>query len=259
MHHTNMTHFLILEVIAGLIAIAALILYPAAMYYSKKKNRSWHWGRYFLFAAGVIIAASALTGPMARLSHTDFTVHMLGHLLLGMLGPLFILHGKPMTLIMRTLNVSYARKLSKILNIKYVKFISNPLIASILNIGGLFLIYKTGLFEFMHTSVLWFALVHLHVFLAGYLFTMSIIYIDIVTHRYSFLYRAAVLVAALGFHKILSKLIYASPPEGIARPDGETGAMLMYYGGDIVDIALIIILCLEWYKAAGRVYIQKLT
>lgn len=259
MHHMNMTHFFILEITVLFTAISALILYPAAMHYSNKKHRQWKKRRYFLFAIGVIISASALTGPLAHLSHSDFTFHMLGHLLLGMLGPLFILNGKPMTLIMRTLNVSYARKLSKILNMKYVKFISNPLIASILNIGGLFLIYKTGLFEFMHTSVLWFALVHLHVFLAGYLFTMSIIYIDIVTHRYSFLYRAAVLVAALGFHKILSKLIFASPPEGVARPDGETGAMLMYYGGDIADIALIIILCLEWYKAAGRVYIQKLT
>lgn len=257
----NMTHFFILEITVVFIAIAALILYPAAMHYSNKKHRRWKKGRFFIFAIGVIIAASALTGPLARLSHTDFTVHMLGHLLLGMLGPLFILHGKPMTLIMRTLNITHARKLSALLNMKYVKFISNPIVASILNIGGLFLIYKTGLFELMHTSVLLFALVHLHVFLAGYLFTMSIIYIDIVTHRYSFLYRAAILIAALGFHKILSKLIYASPPAGIPIQDGERGAMLMYYGGDIADLALIIILCLEWYKRAERSRIQtvKLT
>ena len=257
MHHMNMTHFFILEITVLFIAVSALILYPAAMYYSNKKHSLWKKRRYFLFAIGVIIAASALTGPLARLSHTDFTVHMLGHLLLGMLGPLLLLLGKPMTLIMRSLKVSHARKLSKILNMKYVKFISNPVIAAILNIGGLFLIYKTGLFELMHTSIILFALVHLHVFLAGYLFTMSIINIDIVTHRYSFLYRAAVLVAALGFHKILSKLIYALPPEGIARSDGERGAMLMYYGGDIVDLALIFILCLEWYKAAGRSYSRE--
>lgn len=254
----DMTHFFLLEIFFLFMAIAALILYPAAMYYSNKKHSQWQTGRYLLFASGVIIAASALTGPLARLAHTDFTMHMLGHLLLGMLGPLLILHGRPMTLLLRTLKVSRARKLSKVLNMKYVKFISNPITASILNIGGLFLIYKTGLFELMHTSVLLFALVHLHVFLAGYLFTMSIIYIDIVTHRYSFLYRATVLIAALGCHKILSKLIYASPPESINRPDGEAGAMLMYYGGDLVDLALIIILCLEWYKAAGRRQLQTL-
>ncbi len=256
MHHMNMTHLFMFEITVLFIAISALILYPVAMYYSNKKHRHWKKRRYFLFAAGVIVATSALTGPLARLSHTDFTVHMLGHLLLGMLGPLLILHGKPMTLIMRTLNIRRARKLSAILNMKYVKLISNPIVASILNIGGLFLIYKTGLFELIHTSVLLFALIHLHVFLAGYLFTMSIIYIDIVTHRYSFLYRAAVLIAALGFHKILSKLIYASPPAGIPRQDGERGAMLMYYGGDIVDLALIIILCLEWYKRAERRSVQ---
>src|SRR5699024_1379279 len=258
MHHMNMTHFLILEIIVGALALAALVLYPAAMYASGKKHQKWKWSRYTLFAAGVTLSAAALTGPLARLSHMDFTVHMLGHLLIGMLGPLLILHGKPMTLLMRTLKVAHARKLSKILNLKYVQFISNPIVASILNIGGLFLIHKTGLFEIMHSSVLLFALIHLHVFLAGYLFTMSIIYIDIVTHRYTFLYRAAVLIAALGFHKILSKMIYASPPAGIAREDGEAGAMLMYYGGDIVDLALIIILCWQWYKTAEREHTRLL-
>lgn len=251
MHHMDMSQFLILEIAVAIIAFGALVLYPAAMYYSNKKHRKWEWWRCLLWSLGVILAASALTGPLARISHTDFNFHMLGHLLLGMLAPLLMLFGKPMTLLMRTLKVSQARKLSKILNLKYVQFISNPVVASILNIGGLFLIYKTGLFELMHVSVWLFALIHLHVFLAGYLFTMSIIYIDIVTHRYSFMYRAITLIAALGFHKILSKLIYASPPEGIPKQEGETGAMLMYYGGDVIDLALIIILCYQWYKATA--------
>ena len=128
-------------------------------------------------------------------------------------------------------------------------FVTNPIIAAILNIGGLFLIYMTDLFTLMHTSAWLYGLVHLHVFLAGYLFTISIIYIDITTHRYSFMYRAIVLVLALGFHKVLSKLIYAAPPDGISKGAGESGALLMYYGGDIIDLGLIVILCWQWYQA----------
>ncbi len=47
MHHMNMTHFFILEITVLFIAISALILYPAAMYYSNKKHRAWKKGRYF--------------------------------------------------------------------------------------------------------------------------------------------------------------------------------------------------------------------
>lgn len=246
-----MTHanFLPIEFTAGSIALAALLLYPIAMHISNGKHRKWPFHRYIFWAAGIILAALTLTGPLAQLAHTDFTSHMAGHLLLGMLAPLILVFGKPMTLLMRTLNVPAARNLSRLLNNRYVSFVTNPIIAAILNIGGLFLIYMTDLFTLMHTSAWLYGLVHLHVFLAGYLFTISIIYIDITTHRYSFMYRAIVLVLALGFHKVLSKLIYAAPPTGISKDAGESGALLMYYGGDIIDLGLIVILCWQWYQA----------
>lgn len=245
MAHAN---FIPIEITAAFIALAALILYPAAMHISSGKHRKWPLHRYIFWFIGVILAALTLAGPLAQLSHTDFTAHMMGHLLLGMLAPLILVFSKPMTLIMRTLKVPAARKLSRLLNSRYVRFITNPIVAAILNIGGLFFIYMTGLFTLMHTSAWLYALVHLHVFLAGYLFTVSIIYIDITTHRYSFMYRAIVLILALGFHKVLSKLIYAAPPEGVSKDAGESGALLMYYGGDIVDLGLIIILCWQWYR-----------
>ncbi|MFP3359349.1 cytochrome c oxidase assembly protein, partial [Planococcus sp. SIMBA_143] len=118
---------------------------------------------------------------------------MMGHLLVGMMAPLLLVFGRPMTLLMRTLNVQSARKLSRLLNSRYISFITNPLVAATLNIGGLFLIYITGLFTMMHMSAWLYTLIHLHVFLAGYLFTISLIYIDITTHRYSDMYRALVL------------------------------------------------------------------
>jgi putative membrane protein len=246
MEHAN---FLPVEIAATLIALAALILYPAGMYTSGKKHKKWPFHRFILWSAGVVLAASALTGPLAQLSHTNFTAHMVGHLLLGMLAPLLLVFGRPMTLLMRTLNVRSARRLSRLLNSRYISFITNPLVASTLNIGGLFLIYMTGLFTMMHMSAWLYTLIHLHVFLAGYLFTISLIYIDITTHRYSYMYRALVLILALGFHKVLSKLIYANPPEGVSKTVGESGAQLMYYGGDIIDLGLIVILCWQWYQA----------
>ncbi|MFB9860223.1 cytochrome c oxidase assembly protein [Salinicoccus siamensis] len=245
----SMAAFLMFEAAAACLALGALIFYPILMRAANRTHRRWPARRLVFWTLGVLAAVAALVGPLAQLSHSDFTVHMLGHLLLGMLAPLLMLMARPMTLLMRALPVRHARKLSRILNFKYVHFISNPAVASVLNIGGLFLLYKTGLFTAMHTSTWLFALIHLHVFLAGYLFTMSIVYLDITTRRYSFIYRAVVLIIALGFHKILSKLIYAAPPEGVPQAEGEAGAMLMYYGGDVIDLALIIILCSQWYQS----------
>ncbi|AKG73035.1 cytochrome c oxidase assembly protein [Salinicoccus halodurans] len=250
-HAMAPVNFAVFETIILLLGAGALLLYPSAIFLSNKKHRKWPYSRYIFWFSGISAATAALTGPLFEMSHENFTAHMAGHLLLGMLAPLLLVFSKPMTLLMRTLNVSAARRLSRVLNSRYGQFISNPLIASVLNIGGLYLIYKTDLFTMMHSSLWLFALVHLHVLLAGYLFTISVVYIDLTPHRYSFMYRSVILILALGFHKILSKLIYAEPPQSVSRQEGETGALLMYYGGDLIDFCLIIILCHQWYRASA--------
>jgi len=73
---------------------------------------------------------------------------------------------------------------------------------------------------------------------------------DPMPHQVSFLYRAIVLIIALAGHDILSKYIYANPPVGIPLEDAKVGGMIMYYGGDAIDMVIIYILCLQWFKAA---------
>ncbi len=75
----------------------------------------------------------------------------------------------------------------------------------------------------MHDYFLLHLIVHVHVFLAGYLFTISMIYIDPMPHRVPFLYRAIVLCVALTGHGILSKYIYAHPPNHVTINQAELG------------------------------------
>lgn len=211
----------------------------------------WPWFRYVCWAAGIFCVWAATGSPIADQAHHDFRAHMLGHLLLGMLGPLLLVLAAPVTLLLRTLPVAAARNVSRLLRSSYAGFISHPVTASLLNIGGLWLLYTTPLYTMMHENSWIHAAVHLHVFLAGVLFTSAMIYIDPAAHRFSFLYRTVVFIIALAGHGILSKYIYASPPDGVPQLQAEEGAKLMYYGGDVIDAAIIFILCLHWYKAAA--------
>lgn len=239
-----------MEAAAWLLA-ALFVVYTIAAAASGKKYRKWPVRRYLFWYAGLASAAAALLGPIGELAHSNYKAHMAGHLLLGMLAPLLLLYANPAALLLRTLSVPSARRLSRLLKSRWLQVASHPAAAALLNVGGLYALYLTGLFEAMHDSSWLYAFVHLHVFLAGYLFTMSIIYVDVAPHRYGFILRSAVLILALAGHKILAKLIYANPPAGVPRADGEAGALLMYYGGDAVDLALIIILCYQWYRSAA--------
>lgn len=235
----------------GVIALAAIaiFLYLQAVVATNKKMKKWPLARIVYWHGGILCIVAAFVGPIGDRAHTDFTVHMIGHLLLGMLAPLLIVLSAPMTLVLRTLSTVHARGVTRVLKSMPFRLLSHPLTAAVLNVGGLFVLYRTELYVWMHEYVLVYALVHFHVFAAGYLFTASIIYIDPTPHRFSFSYRSAVLIFALAGHAILSKMIYAHPPETVAANEGKTAGMLMYYGGDAIDLVIIFILWLQWYKA----------
>lgn len=226
------------------------VLYLLAVVVSNRKHKQWPISRTILWIVGVCCALSAVSGPLVQRAHMEFTSHMLGHLLLGMLAPLLMVLAAPVTLVLRTLPVTLARRLSRILKSRMMGIISDPIVAVILNIGGLWVLYSTSVYEAMHQYILLYLFIHIHVFLSGYLFTISMIYIDPAPHRTSYIYRGTVLILALTGHGILSKHIYAYPPAGVPREQAESGGMLMYYGGDMIDLILVIIFCYQWYKAA---------
>lgn len=231
-------------------AVLVLVLYVFAAVVSGRRFKPWPLYRYVCWFFGIGSAAVAVIGPLAHRGHTVFAAHMTGHLLLGMLAPLLLALAAPMTLLLRALPVPWTRKLSHALKSRPLAILTDPVITSLLNIGGLWVLYTTDLYMMMHQNAIIHILVHVHVFWAGYLFTVSMLYVDPAPHRTGFLYRATVLVLALAGHGILSKYIYAHPPAGVSGIQAEQGGKLMYYGGDAIDVVLIFMFSLQWFKAA---------
>ncbi|MCP8970057.1 cytochrome c oxidase assembly protein [Ectobacillus ponti] len=231
------------EILRALPFALAIVVYLAA-----ESRQEWPKLRSLCWIAGVFAAETAVL--LMKRAHMDFTVHMLVHLLLGMLAPLLLVLAAPVTLLLKTLPTAAARQVTRFLRSPAVQVYHHPVVAALLNIGGLWVLYAGGLYGHMHHSPLLHTLIHIHVLFAGYLFTASIIYIDPVPSRFSFPYRATVFVLALAGHGILTKYIYAHPPAGISAAQAEAGAMLMYYGGDLIDLLLIYMFCRQWFQKA---------
>lgn len=233
----------VVAVMVGAAAGYALALWAA-------RNRSpWPAQRTVFWYAGMGCAGAGLIGPIATAAHTSFTAHMAGHLLLGMLAPLLLVLAAPITLALRALPVAAARSLTGVLHSPIVRVVTHPAVAAVLNAGGLWVLYTTELFDLMHTSVFIYGLVHAHIFLAGYVFTTALVGVDPDPHRAPIPVRSVVLIGFIAAHSILAKWLYAHPPAGVAAADGQIGAQLMYYGGDVVDVTLIVLLFLGWYTA----------
>lgn len=233
-----------------LLLVLAAAGYGWSLWAGRGRRRVGPW-RPVGFFAGLLCVGAGLVGPVTQAGHDSFTVHMVGHLLVGMIGPLLLVLGAPVRVLLRGLPATAARRVTRVLRLPFIRVVTHPVVAAVLNAGGLWLLYTTGLFHWMHASALGHAVVHTHIFLAGYVFTAAIAGPDPDPHRSSFRVRAVVLVLFIAAHSVLAKWLYAHPPAGVPPVDAQTGAQLMYFGGDVVDVALIVLLFLGHYRATA--------
>jgi putative membrane protein len=229
--------------------LLVLAVVYAIGYLQQPAGKTWPVGRTWAWYGGLLVAGAALVGPLADGSHMDFSVHMLGHVLLGMLAPILLVLGAPITLVLRALPVTRARQGVRVLSSRPLRMLTHPAVAAGLNVGGLTVVYRTGLYQLMHEQAGVHVLVHVHILAVGYLFTAGIIGIDPLAHRPSYLSRGVVLVLALGAHAVLAKSLYVTPPAGVPVDQAQIGSQLMYYGGDIVHLLLIVVFFGQWYHA----------
>ncbi|GAB7039042.1 MULTISPECIES: cytochrome c oxidase assembly protein [Catenuloplanes] len=234
----------------SVVLAATALLYLLGVVAVRRRGGWWPTGRTACWAAGHVAAAAALLGPPAGAAHHDFTAHMAGHLLLGMITPMLLVLAAPVTLALRALPPARARALSHLLAGRPLRTLTHPVTAALLNGGGLWVLYTTGLYRAMGEHPWVHVAVHAHVVVAGYLFTAAIIGVDPAPHRPGPRVRAAALIAFLAAHAILAKHLYGHPPAGVLAGDARAGAQLMYYGGDLVDLVLIVEFCRQWYRAA---------
>jgi putative membrane protein len=244
----------VLELTPLVLTAATVAAYAVAWQRLRRRGIKWPMGRAVCLVLGSVCVSVALLPPLA--THDElFPVHIGQHLLLGMAGPALLALSAPITLVLRALPARRRRSLLRLLHGRVVRALTAPGTALVLDVGGLFALYLTGLYARAERSDLIHAAVHLHMFVAGCLLSWAIIGIDPVRHRAGTAVRLGLLIVAGAGHDTLSKLMYAHdlPSGGGTVAARHTGAELMYYGGTVIDLALAVALMAQWWRASGRV------
>jgi putative membrane protein len=185
---------------------------------------------------------------------------MIQHLVVGMAAPLLFVVARPLTLALRALRPGRARRRLLVLaRSRPVGRLVLPPLAALLNVGGLWLLYRTELFAAIQHQPLLHGVVHAHMLAAGLVFTFAVCQLDPVRRRWSVATRGVTLLTAGAAHAVLAKTLYALPPPGtdFTAADLRSGVQWMYYGGDVVDAALAMVLGVGWYTAGGRAHARR--
>ncbi|HEY8478457.1 MAG TPA: cytochrome c oxidase assembly protein [Spirillospora sp.] len=238
---------------AGTTAVlAAVAVYLVAVRRLRRRGDAWPRRREVSFTAA---GAALVTAVAVPLPGEAFTVHMTRHLLAGMAAPLLLVLARPLTLALRALRPGPTRRaLLAAAHRPVPRRLVFPPVAAVLDMGGLWLLYRTPLLAAAHDRPVLHAAVHAHVVLAGVLFAAAICQLDPVRRRWGLPLRATTLLLGGTAHAVLAKTLYATGPPGTAftADDLQVAARMMYYGGDLAELALATVLAVQWYRAAGR-------
>ena len=220
-----------------------------------RKGRRRPPARTVPFLLGLGMLGWAFSPGLNAAAHAGVQGHMTQHLTAGMFAPLALTLGWPMTLLLRSLPVRTARRLTGWLRSRPVDLVASPAGVLLLNVGGLYPLYFTGLYRLMLDSAVIHAAVAFHVVAAGFLYTVSLAGVEPVTTRSSFRARLVTLFLGTAGHATLAKMMYAGQwPRGMeATPEQlQAAAQRMYYWGDLAEVLLMGMAFWSWSQIRGR-------
>jgi cytochrome c oxidase assembly factor CtaG len=251
--------------------LALFLLVAAAVYLygvHRMRQRGDHWppGRTVAFIVGGLgsLAAVTVTGIEAY-DTTLLSVHMVQHMVLSMVGPIFLALGAPVTLALRTLPVDHRKLLLRVLHSRPVAVITFPLVAFGLFIANPFVLYFTGLYRATLEHAWLHEFIHVHFIITGCLFFWPLLGLDPLPNRWPYPARALLMVLSVPFHTVLGLTIMQSrtllggdwyPNLHLAwsNPwnDQVVAGGILWAGGEIVSVTMLGILVLQWIKQSER-------
>jgi putative copper resistance protein D len=249
--------------------VLAVALYIKGVVILTRRGDKWPVGRTISFALGISAIDFATSGGLGVYAHFAFSWHMVAHMVLGMIAPIGIVLGAPITLALRTLPQSRDGQelgvrglLIKALHSRYARVLTNPVVALAIFDGSLFALYFTSLFGGMMQSHQGHLFMSIHFILTGILFFHVIVGVDPNPRKVPHIIRIVILFAAMSIHAFFSVALMSASTlidggyfESLQRPwsldllaDQRTGGAIGWAMGEIPILIALVATFIQWMR-----------
>lgn len=253
--------------------VLAVALYIKGVIVLTKRGDKWPVGRTISFALGISVIDFATSGGLGLYANFAFSYHMAAHMFLGMIAPIGIVLGAPITLALRTLpqgRTSDERgvrgSLISALHSRVGRFYTNPLIALAIFDGSLFALYFTSLFGGMMQSHVGHFFMNFHFIMAGTLFFYVVVGIDPNPRKIPYLVKIVILFAAMSIHAFFSVALMSTttlidqgyfaslntPWLGDLLADQNRGGAIGWAMGEIPILLALVATFIQWMRDDSR-------
>jgi len=261
------------DLIFGTAAIVLATLYVAAVMRLRRRGDSWPAGRTVAWLLGCLALLFVTSSGVGRYMPAMFSMHMVAHMGLSMLVPILLVLGAPVSLVLRALPAAgrddppgMREWLLAALHSRLSRFLTNPVVATVLFVAGFYGLYLSSLFDTTVSSHAGHLAMNVHFLVSGYLFYWVVIGVDPTPRPIPPLAKVAVVFASLPLHaffgvvlmgtrEVLGAAYYRSlglPWHTDLLGDQRLGGGIAWAAGELPLVIVMIALLVQWARSDRR-------
>jgi len=255
------------------ISLVAAALYTIGLIRIKQNQIQWSSLRTISFMIGIGLVIWTTSGGISMYAKVSFEYHMIQHMVLSMIAPIFIVLSTPITLALRALPAqksedhrSIREWILAILHSGYSKLITHPLMVLGIFTFGLYGLYFTPLFATLMASHTGHIFMELHFLISGLLFSYVVIGADPSPRNVPYWSRLMIVLVGLSLHAFFAiAIMQSSEPIGydwyiqVQPPwisdllaDTTAGGSIAWALGEIPTFLLLVIVAVMWSRSDTR-------
>jgi putative copper resistance protein D len=254
------------------VGIFGLVSYLLGVAKVRARGDKWAWFRTTNWIIGLVVLTYITSGPPSVYGRVLFSAHMVDHMALTMVAPIFLVLGAPVTLALRALpsRKDGSRGLREwillFVHSKFSQVVTHPLFAAANFAGSIVLFYYSDAFSLAMREHVGHELMNLHFALTGYIFVLSMIGTDPLPRRAPYPFRLLLLLATMGFHAFFGVAIMGGTSllaadyfgnlgrtwGGSALLDQQMGGAWAWGIGEVPTLLVAIGVAIMWSRSDER-------
>lgn len=261
-----------LQWLPALGAVVAATFYLVGVRRLRARGDRWPVTRTLLFVGlGLGTFVVATQSALSTYDSTLLWVHMVQHMVLGMITPVFLALGAPITLALRTLPRRSRGWLLAALHSRVAMVVSFPVFAGALFVATPVALYFTSWYAATLRHPWLHEVNHLHFVLVGCLWFWPLLSPDPMPGRMPYPFRLLAVFVTMPFHAFMGVAIMGSATllagdwyaelgrtwgPSLARDQQIAGGVL-WGSGDLVALIVLAALFVQWFSASQREAVRE--
>nr|WP_256214472.1 cytochrome c oxidase assembly protein [Arthrobacter sp. ov118] len=254
------------------VVLFGLVSYALGVHKVRQRGDSWPWFRTVNWVIGLLVLTYVTSGPPSVYGRVMFSAHMVDHMALTMVAPIFLVLGAPVTLALRALTPRRDSSrgprewLLIFIHSKFSQLVTHPLFAAANFAGSIVLFYYSDAFGYAMRDHVGHELMNLHFALTGYIFVLTMIGTDPLPRRAPYPMRLLLLLATMGFHAFFGVAIMGGTGllaadyfgnlgrtwGGSALLDQQMGGAVAWGIGEVPTLLVAIGVAIMWSRSDDR-------